>query len=643
MIKKIMRINNFSLIKVFHFLFVFIIVLSSCKNKSKLVLKSPDGNITVIVKQNREAENTISYSVDDRGESIIVESPVGLEFKRTGLFLNNLEIDSVTELSFNDSWKPVYGEKRAYVDNFNETTFRVKESIAPYRYVTMTFRVYNEGMAFRYSVNSADSITILKELSGFKLTKDNLAWVTKDAQGTYKKMPVSKIKESSETPLVIELDNRTIALGEAALVDYAKVKIQISVTDSLMLTYSMVGDASFNQFLSTPWRYVMIADSPNELLENNYFILNLNEPNEIKNTTWIKPGKVIREVTLTTKGAKASIDFAAKHNLQYIEFDAGWYGYEYDDSSDATTVTVDPNRSPGPLDLPEVIRYADKKNIGVLLYVNGKALEKQLDEILPLFKSWGIKGVKYGFVNVGSQKWTEWLHDAVRKAAKYQLMVDIHDSYRPTGYSRTYPNLMTQEGIRGDEESPTVEHSIITFYTRMIAGAGDNTNCYLATRVYEKMGGKTAQMAKTILLYSPWQFIYWYDRPEGSPYKKGGAGLTKGIIQEDDALSFYDALPTVWDDTKILGGDIGEYAIVARKSGKTWFVGALVAKQERRIKIPLEFLDEDENYEATIYFQNLNDLKENEVQIAKKIVDSNTILSKKLEANSGIVVIIRKL
>ena len=180
------------------------------------------------------------------------------------------------------------------------------------------------------------------------------------------------------------------------------------------------------------------------MVENNYFILNLNEPNQIANTSWIKPGQVIREVTLTTAGSMASIDFAAENNIAYVLFDAGWYGAEEDVKSDATTVTVDPARSKGPLDLPKVIEYANSKGVGILVYVNKKALHQQLDEILPLYKKWGIKGVKYGFVNVGDQYATAWLHQAVRKAAKYELMVDIHDEYRPTGYSRTYPNLLTQ-------------------------------------------------------------------------------------------------------------------------------------------------------------------------------------------------------
>ena len=178
-----------------------------------------------------------------------------------------------------------------------------------------------------------------------------------------------------------------------------------------------------------------------------------------RDTSWIKPGKVIREITLTDAGAEACLDFAVEHNFQYVEFDAGWYGHEYDDASDATTITLDPKRSKGPLDLRGFIDRANERGIGVILYVNRRCLERQLDEILPLFKEWGVKGVKYGFVRVGSQEHTSWLHDAIRKAAEHELLVDVHDEYRPTGYSRTYPNLLTQEGVRGDEAGPSAEQN----------------------------------------------------------------------------------------------------------------------------------------------------------------------------------------
>ncbi|MCK4992936.1 MAG: glycoside hydrolase family 97 catalytic domain-containing protein, partial [Bacteroidales bacterium] len=517
----------------------------------------------------------------------------------------------------------------------------------PNKTLQLICRMYDEGIAFRYRFHKSytEHLMLKKELTAFSFDGDYDAWISDRAQSEYRKEKISKIDISCERPLVIKKnDSSFLALGEAALVDFARMKFKKDPKNPLSLQVILDGAVDLQKAgYITPWRFVMVADSPGELLENNYFIQNLNEPNKLEDVSWIKPGKVIREVTLTTKGGIACIDFAVRHNLQYVEFDAGWYGNEYDDKSDASTITVDPRRSPGPLDLHKIIDYGNQKGIGIILYVNRRALEKQLDEILPLYKSWGIKGLKYGFVNVGPQKWTSWLHDAVRKAAEYQLMVDVHDSYRPTGYSRTYPNLMTQEGIRGDEESPTVEHTLITLFTRMIAGAGDNTNCYLASRVSEEMGGKTAQMAKAIMLYSPWQFLYWYDRPEGSPVKKGGAGSATGIISKNENLEFYDALPTVWDETRVLEGKIGKYATIARRNGENWFVGSLAANQNHTIEIPLTFLGEEEKYEAVIFFQNEDDLKNNKVRMEKIKVNQKSVLSRELIRNSGFTVILRKI
>ena len=384
----------------------------------------------------------------------------------------------------------------------------------------------------------------------------------------------------------------------------------------------------------------MLGQSPAEILENNDFILNLNAPCQMENVSWIKPGKVIREVTLTTAGGKACVDFARKYDIQYVEFDAGWYGNEYDDASDATTVTVDPRRSPGPLDLQEVIDYAHARDIGILLYVNRRALEKQLDEILPLVKSWGVSGLKYGFVQVGPQQWTSWLHEAVRKAAEHELMVDIHDEYRPTGYSRTYPNLMTQEGIRGDEESPPNEMVLNTLFTRMIAGAGDHTNCYFAERVHAKMGSHASQMAKSICIYSPWQFLFWYDRPQASPGGKGGAGGAEGSIPEITDLEFYRQLPTVWEESRVLDGYPGSHALIARRSGESWFVGALNGTEERTFVFPLDFLEDGIAYKAEIYSDDPKLGTRTNVLIETMPVDANTQITRITKKRNGFAMII---
>jgi alpha-glucosidase len=261
-----------------------------------------------------------------------------------------------------------------------------------------------------------------------------------------------------------------------------------------------------------------------------------------------------------------------------------------------------------------------------------------LDEVLALFEEWGIAGVKYGFVNVGPQEWTSWLHEAVKKAAEHNLMVDIHDEYRPSGFSRTYPNLMTQEGIRGDEESPSNEHTLITLFTRMLAGAGDNTNCYYAPRVQQKMGGNVSQLAKAVMLYSPWQFLYWYDRPQGSPGKKGGAGSSQGFIQNHPELEFFNNMPCVWDETKVLEGEIGQFATIARRSGEDWFLGSLTGEKAHKLNLVTDFLELGEKYKAIIYSFDPNSESSTKVKIENMEVNANTKLEFEIMPNSGLAI-----
>ena len=365
-------------------------------------------------------------------------------------------------------------------------------------------------------------------------------------------------------------------------------------------------------------RLFRLSALPGKLVENNYFVLNLNEPNQIANTSWIKPGQVIREVTLTTAGSMASIDFAAENNIAYVLFDAGWYGAEEDVKSDATTVTVDPARSKGPLDLPKVIEYANSKGVGILVYVNKKALHQQLDEILPLYKKWGLKGIKFGFVQIGNQRWSTWLHEAVRKCGEYGLMVDIHDEYRPTGFSRTYPNLMTQEGIRGNEEMPDATHNTMLPFTRYLAGAGDYTLCYFNNRVKNM---KAHQLAMAAVYYSPLQFMFWYDRPE---FYKG-----------EEELEFWKAIPSVWDDSRALDGEIGEYIVQARRSGSDWFVGAMTNTEARTVTLTTDFLEPGKKYLLHLYEDDDKLDTRTKVRSTHKKIKAGDKLVLKLKASGG--------
>lgn len=606
---------------------------------TKVEVTSPNGSFTISF----QIDNNESpfYTVDYEGNEVVGNSALGFQLTDGAYIGKNVSIEKVVERSVNSSWKPVYGERDQYPDVFSEKLISLKDNNQPFY---LRLRAYNEGIAFRYEFTDKLKSSIKSELTEFSLPPDAVAWASNRAQSEIVKSKVSAIQEVAERPLLVQLQNSLyLALGEAALVDFARMKFVQKSSNPGTLVATLDGEAAIDSPSYTPWRFVMAGKTPGQLLENNYLIENLNEPNQLKDISWIRPGKVIREVTLTTQGGMATVDFAAKYNLQFIEFDAGWYGNEYDDASDATTITVDPKRSKGPLDLIKVIEYAKTKNIGVILYVNRRSLEKQLDEVLPLLSSWGVSGVKFGFVNVGPQEWTSWLHDAVRKASEHKLMVDIHDEYRPTGYSRTYPNLMTQEGIRGDEESPENSMVLNTLFTRMIAGAGDHTNCYFAPRVTEKMGSHASQLAKAVCIYSPWQFLYWYDRPKGSRPGDEGAGGSKSFIKEVPELAFYDVLPTVWDDTKVLDGYPGEYGVVARRNGTSWFVGALTGDEERQVEIPLDFLQKGKTYEAIIYSDDVNSTSETKVKIEKRKVTSGDILGYEIKRQNGLAIHFRRI
>lgn len=602
-------------------------------------IKSPDGRIvlTFAVKDMGTAKGCPVYSVAYKGKAVVADSRLGLELSKSALGAG-LEIVKETPSSNDSTWKPVYGERSSYRDNYNQVVVELKESAAPGRLLNLTFRVYNEGAAFCYTVPKQagmEKADITRENSEFRFLADHTVWDVSSAQGVYRKTTISKIKPGCERPLPVQVaDDVFLALGEAKMVDAARMKFEVMKDVTNALVSRLDGSTEGALPLTTPWRFIMAADSPGQLLENNFIVLNLNDPCAITDTSWIKPGKVIREVTLSTTGGKACIDFAVARGLQYILFDAGWYGHEYDKKSDASAVNLDPKRSKGPLDLQEVIKYGNEKGIGVLLYVNHLAAEQQLDQILPLYRKWGIKGVKYGFVNVGPQQWATWLHMAVRKAADNKLMVDAHDEYRTIGYTRTYPNFMTCEGIGGDETSPSNEQTLNILFSRMIAGCADNTVCYYAKRVDEK-ATHAYQLAKAVCLYSPWQFLYWYDRPSGAPKNVGGAGGAETGIGSEPELEFYDHIPTVWDDTKVVHGKIGEFAVIARKSGDAWYIGYMNSGETRKLEVPLTFLEKGRKYVAHIYSDDPAIQTKTHVKIERFLVESGSVLKVSASLQGG--------
>lgn len=610
---------------------------------TKMVLKSPDGNysFSCYQKKKQDGSRQLYYTVAYKGKEVILESEIGVlidnhllesamaipndTLKNWG---DNLQLTGIDTAAVNQVWNPVYGERSSIPDRYQQAVLKFRKGDLEgggssdgydkrrYYFMNVEIRAYNEGVAFRYHFPEAENglfLHITGEQTQFTFPEGTLAWHESWAQGPFRLMPLKGWTEESERPLTLRLTNGlTVALAEANMVDYARGKFALSKEKVNTLQLSMYASADIITAYHTPWRVIMVAERPVDLVNNNHIILNLNPENRIKDVSWIKPGKAIRS-GLSQREAIACVDFAAQHNLQYVHLDAGWYGPEIREQSDATKVHPDKD-----LDFPALTQYAAGKNIGIFVYINQRALYRQMDTILPVLKKWGVKGIKFGFVQVGNQQWSTWLHDAVKKCADYGLLVDIHDEYRPTGFSRTYPNLLTQEGIRGNEEMPDAIHNTTLPFTRFVAGAADYTICYYNNRI------KTThahQLAMAAVYYSPLQFLYWYDNPK--------------MYTGEPEIEFFDKVKTVWDDTKALDGAVGEFITVARRSGEEWFVGTLNNTSPRTVSVNFDFLPAGKKYLATIYSDDDKAATKTKVGIRKVTVTSKTVLQEKLKASGG--------
>lgn len=612
---------------------VILLFLAACGNK-KIQTASPDGIISaeVSIAANGFPALEVSY-----GNRKIVNSSVSALVTDQIKGSHNFRIINSKVINVRNNWVNKFGERSNVPDNYNEASLELKSGESVMKFI---IRVYNEGVAFSYGFpgqEGTDSLKIDREEIRFRFDGNYVAWSAPMAQARYNKVSLNKIDKGCERPLVVEIDSAlTVALAEAKLVDFARMKFDPDTFSENCVISRLDGPVKLKTPFMSPWRVIMIGKSAGDLLEKNYLLLNLNDPSAIDDVSWIQPGKALREVTLTTTGAKAAIDFISSHNMQYVEFDAGWYGPEYNDSSDARAVNLDPKRSKGPMDMDEITRYAKSKGIRIMLYVNRRALEKQLDELLPIYRNWGIGGIKFGFVQTGSQESTAWLHEAIRKTAAYRMVADVHDEYRPTGYARTYPNWLSQEGIRGDEESPSNSHTLITMFTRMLAGAGDNTVCYYNERVDNKMGSHASQLAKTVCIFSPLQFLYWYDKASPSLEKKDGLWGTTNYIGDEPELVFFNDVPTVWDETKVLYAKIGEYGIIARRKGNEWFIGGINGENKFDRELRFDFLEAGKKYKVEIYSDDKSVNTRTHVRTETIEADSGSSYRSVILPNNGI-------
>nr|NIP93539.1 glycoside hydrolase family 97 protein [Akkermansiaceae bacterium] len=460
-----------------------------------------------------------------------------------------------------------------------------------------------------------DQFAIVGELTEFRMTPGATAFSERGHEGEYFERPIDEIDERCELPLLIRQGKAGLshAILQADAWNYSRRFLRpagraggigVTLKDPVKATGEFV----------TPWFVVATAESPGALIEHNY-IRDALVADQRPEPDWIVPGKVIRLLDLTTRAGIEGVDFALANGLQYVEYDAGWYGNQSDPKADATTSI------PG-LDVPAVCEYGRKKGVGVILYVNKIHLELQSAQIFPAYGKWGVKGLKFGFVDGRTQAGINNVHRWAELALRHGMVVDVHDNYRPTGIHLRLPNLLTVEGIRGNEWMPTSRHNVTLPFTRFIAGAGDYTICYLNGRVQTT---DAHQLALAVTHFSPLQFVYWYGRPKDYADCMG--------------KEWFKLVPVTWDETRVISGAVGEHYAVARRRGADWFIGGIASEAGHPLKLPLDFLDSDTVYRATIY----RDADAAELEIQRDVpVQSGSVLEEKLRPTGGVAIMIRK-
>ena len=604
--------------------------LQSPNGKYNFVFEQKDGRLIYHLNYAAKLvieEGELGVNIDNH----LVESAMGIPVDTNKIWTRGMEVINVERTAKDDTWNPIYGEYSSIRDHYNEMVIHLMkggnhdnsgnsyDKRQQYLF-DIIVRAYDEGVAIRYHFPEATNglfMHITDDLTSFRLAPGAEAYHFAWAQSHSNKVKLLKSekawKDEAERPLTLHLTNGLYAaIGEAALSDFVRGKLKLKADNELQM--AMFQSADIITAYDMPWRFIMVGEKAIDLINNKQMVLNLNAPCLIQDSSWIKPGKAFRVCRLDMKTCMEGVDFCVDRGLQYIELDAGWYGPEMKMSSSALKVLETRD-----IDMPKLCQYAKSKGIGVWVYVNQRALYQELDQLLPLYEKWGISGIKFGFVQIGSQEWTTWLHNAVKKCADHHIMVDIHDEYRPTGWSRTYPNLMTQEGIGGNEEMPDAEHNTILPFTRFLCGPADYTPCYFNGRVKNT---KAHQLAMPVVYYSPITFLYWYDLPN--------------VYKGEKELDFWKHCPTVWDESKALQGEIGEYIVQARRSGNEWFVGAMNGMQARDITLnTADFLQKGKKYQVEIYNDNPALNTRTKVSTVVQTIKAGKILKLHLQPSGG--------
>lgn len=593
----------------------------------KGTLTSPDGRLSVKVTTQK---GRLYYSLQRGGTALINSSALGMDITAQGekaALLDGITGVTYKQSSKDETWQQPWGEEAVVRNNYNEMAVSAKQKDG--RTVTVRFRLFNDGMGFRYEFpvqQRLKDFVITEELTEFNFAEDAQTW-SQPTNGVnyheslYLKAPISQ-KDTISTPATMEVnDSLFMTVHEANLTDYAALNLAVRPGHKMVaaLTPWQNGDkVRVSETRQSPWRCVIVASRAGDLITSR-LLLNLNEPCKIEDTSWIEPGRYIgiwwsihkkkdtwemgEHHGATTGNIKRYIDFAAKHDFAGVLAE-GW-NPGWGEGEKVTYLKSYPD-----CDIEAVSKYALDKGLRFIGHMEswGRAqlIEDEMDRAFAWFQKMGIRAVKTGYVGQlldgkernTSQYGVRHYRKVIETAAKYQIMIDNHEPAMPTGIQRTWPNLMTQEGVRGQEYNAwdvkggnPPAHTVTLPFTRGLAGPTDFTpaifNFSEVVKGTHPHSTLAKQLGEFVVIYSPLQMAAdAIENYEGQP-----------------ALTFIESCPTTWDKTVVPNAEIGKYVTVARKErgGDKWFIGSITNEESRTVTVPLTFLDADKKYCATIY------------------------------------------
>lgn len=598
------------------FIYFAVLFVSACTvPEESLSLESPDGNLRLEL----QTEKELSYQVWYSGSELLQPSTLGFTFKNEPALGPSLEVINVQKKNVDSSWVPVLKRYDTIRNHYNELKIALEEKKFPGRSLNLEIRAYNDGIAFRYIFPDESNLTriIMDERTSFNFAGDHTCWAAdyqvydSHQESEFVEKKLSNITEEAVTglPITIAVDDEYYcAITEAALVDYAGMYLKPAPQLGKYVLKTQLAPrhdqpeegekVHFSGIHNTPWRVIMTGDMPGNLIESE-IIQNLNEACMIEETDWVQPGLSAwdhwwsGEVKMEQEVIMEYIDLAAEMGWPYMLIDWQWYG-EFN-LPDADITRVAPQ-----LNMPEILEYAHDRNVKCWLWLYWTDVDRSdFNAACKLYKSWGIAGVKIDFMARDDQEMVNWYQEIVKTAARNQLMVDFHGAYKPTGWRRTYPNLLTREGVLGNEYNKwsmriTPDHNCVLPFTRMLAGPMDYTPGGFLNTARGKFKPQSPTMVQGTRAHTLAQFVV-YD----SPYLV--ACDHPSNYRDETGIGFLQEVSTVWDDTRVINGAIGEYITMARRDGNRWFIGSMTNSDARNLEITLDFLDEGKTYELVGY------------------------------------------